>query len=105
MTHTEKNKNQQQEEDEQNTENFVQPATCPPATIWIDLISTDGEHERSNDKQGKKREQSKLTKDIMNDDTDVDENIEDANKYQQVQTMSPQAPEENKSRQRPQIIP
>jgi len=86
---TEKTKTNNREEDEQNTETFVLPATCLPATKWIDLISTDREHKRSNDKQGKKREQSKLTKDTTNDDIDVDENIEDANRYHQAQAMSP----------------
>jgi len=93
------------EDDEQNSETQALPATCFSAMNWIDLIQTEKEQERTDDKQGKKREQSKLTSDTNNDGIEVDENMEEATSYQQTQTVSPKRPKKNKSRQGPQIIP
>jgi len=77
------------EDEEQKSETQALPATCCSVMKWIDLIQTEKEQERTNDKQGKKREQSKLTKDTNNDDIDVDENMDEAARYQQTQTVSP----------------
>jgi len=63
--------------------------TCPPAKKWADLMSTDIENEHGNDKHGKKREQSKLTKEVIQDDKERDDNTTETTRYQQTQTTNP----------------
>jgi len=84
------------EDDKQKSETQALPATCSSAMKWIDLIQTEKEQERTDDKHWKKREQSKLTNDTNNDDIEVDENMEEAARYQQTQTVSPKRPKKIK---------
>ena len=64
-------------------------ATCPKATKWADLITTESDAEREHDKQGKKREKSKQTKDDKQEDKESDDNTTDAGTPQLTQTVSP----------------
>lgn len=64
-------------------------ATCPNATKWSDLISTESDAERDHEKQGKKREKSKPTKDDKHEDKESDDNNTDARTTQLTQTTSP----------------
>ena len=63
---------------------------------WANITSTDIENERGNDKRGKKREQSKLTKDIIRDEKESDDNTTETTRYQPNQTTSPKRTKKNK---------
>ena len=64
-------------------------ATCPNATKWSDLITTESDTERDHEKQGKKREKSQQTKDDKREDKDSDGNNTDAGSTRLTQTSSP----------------
>jgi len=64
-------------------------ATCPNATKWADLITTESDAERDHDKQGKKCEKSKHTKDDKQGDKESDDNTTDAGTPQVTQNTSP----------------
>ena len=76
-------------EEEQTPDPPDSHITCSPEMKWADIISTDIENERGNDKHGKKREQSKLTKDVIQDEKESDDNTTETARHQPNQTTSP----------------
>jgi len=63
--------------------------TCPNVTKLSDLISTEADAERDHDKQGKKREKSKHTKEETHEYEESEDNITEAGNTQFTQTSSP----------------
>jgi len=75
-------------EDRNLTPPDTQP-TCPNVTKWSDLISNESDAEHDNDKQGKKREKPKQTKDEAHEDEESEDNITDVGNTRFIQASSP----------------
>ena len=75
-------------EDRKLTPPDTQP-TCPNVTKWCDLISNESDADHDHDKQGKKREKSRQTKDEAHEVEESEDNITDAGNTRFTQASSP----------------